>query len=106
MILTISSGLLNTLSHSTESAVPPPVALNTPLSGLIERPVPTLTPPNVLALAIGNSDYCISILPSPSNAWPLVVLMLVPPTRVYCLSVFNVWTSVLIADVSVDYWFI
>jgi len=61
VILTISSGLPDILFHSGESA------LNTPLSELIERPVPTLTPPNVLALAIGNSDYCISILPSPSN---------------------------------------
>ncbi|MGN0966702.1 MAG: hypothetical protein ACI4OP_03810 [Candidatus Coprovivens sp.] len=61
VILTISSGLFKILSHSTESAVPPPVVDSVPVSELIESPAPTLTPPNTVLLAIGNS-----ILPSPN----------------------------------------
>ena len=41
------------LDHSTESAVPPPVALRTPL--LIVKPAPTLIPPNVVAEAVGRT---------------------------------------------------
>ena len=42
-------GLLRTLSHSTASAVPPPVVDRTPF--VIERPLPTLTTPPAEAVA-------------------------------------------------------
>ena len=41
------------LDQSTESAVPPPVALRTPL--FITKPAPTLIPPNVVAEAVGRT---------------------------------------------------
>lgn len=43
----MSVGLFNTPDHSTLSAVPPPVALNTPVPLSIIKPEPTLIPPRV-----------------------------------------------------------
>ena len=42
------------LAQSTASAVPPPVADNTPVSGFISSPAPTLIPPKVSEEAVGK----------------------------------------------------
>ena len=49
------NGRDTTPDQSTESAVPPPVTDNTPVSGLIAKPAPTTIPPTVVVVAIGIS---------------------------------------------------
>ena len=55
-------GLFWTLLQSTLSAVPPPLAERTP--SFILKPVPILTPPSWVALAVGNvySDGIVGLL--------------------------------------------